>query len=1028
MDRYQYCESDLKLIEESSIPCAVYQFLDKRVITIALSMGFLELFGMEDREGAYDLMDNDMYRDVYPDDVAEIADAAIEFAVNGGKYDVLYRTKVAGEYIVVHAIGKHIYKPEGVRLAVINYMYEGVYKREHSSKKILDYNDLFKKKDLDRRISYDFLTGLPDMNYFFELASAYRERAILENKTSVMMFMDLSGMQAFNQRYGYTEGDRLIKAVAKTLVKHFSNENCCRVTADHFAVYTHVEDFEKRIESLIDDFKNLNDKRTLPVRIGVYKSSMGNVISTTACDRAKIACDSCGHIFASTVAYFDESMLKKFENRHYVFDNIDKAIEEGWIKVYYQPIVRTSNGRVCDEEALVRWEDPERGIMMPSEFIPILEDARIAYKLDLNVVEQVLAKLKKQEEGGLFVVPNSVNFSRTDFHCCDMVEELRKRVDDSGIDRSKIIVEITESVIMDDLDFMMSQIERFHRLGFSVWMDDFGSGYSSPDILQRIHFDVVKIDKLFVDMIEESEGSRVIITELIRLANGLGSETVVEGVETSEQVEFLKEIGCTRLQGYFYCNAIPLSEIFDRNRKGIQIGFENPSESDYYTALGNVSLYDMSFSAEDDDENLRDYFDTMPMFIVEASDDEIRLIRGNKSFREFMMRFYPQLYGAGKVEYTNVINGISREFADALLKCREDGKRVVIDVRTVNKDVVHLFIRKIATNPTTGVVALAIVILGYVNNDAELKHREALERIKQERKAYARVTALSGDYICIYSVNPENDNYLQFSVAEMYESLGAKAEGENFFEDALEAGIRTTYHEDMELYLSHFSKEKVLKAIEEDGVFSLNYRLVINGLPRYVCLKAAIIQEEDGPQIIVGVVDIDAQMKKDQEFSRKLTAARDMANLDTLTGVKNKHAYVAIEKKLDADIKEGKAEPFAVVVFDLNGLKAINDTYGHQAGDRFIREGCDYICGIFQHSPVYRVGGDEFVVIAQGHDYRRINSLMKAFADLNIQNIREKKMVIAAGVSRHHDGESVATVFERADSKMYENKKYLKSL
>ncbi len=577
MDRYQYDEKELKLIEDSSIPCAVYQFIDKRVVTIAISRGFADLLGYENLQEAYFVMDNDMYRDVHPDDVAEIADAAVRFATKGGEYNVVYRSRVGEKYIILHSIGKHVFKENGTRLAVINYVNEGIYE-DASGETVLEvkqqYENFLKNKESSYKISYDHLTGLPDMNYFFELAEAYYISSFENKRKVAMLFMDMSGMKAFNQKYGYAEGDNLIKAVAKNLVKHFSNENCCRVTADHFVVYTDQTDLDRRLSGLLEDQKYINDGKTLPIRVGVYDSDESYVTPTTACDRAKIACDSSGNIFDSAIVHFDMKMLKQFENRRYIFDNLDRAISEGWIKVYYQPIVRTASGKVCDEEALVRWMDPERGMIPPLDFIPILEDAKISYKLDLYVLERVLEKIKEQEKIGLGVVPHSVNLSREDFYACDMVEEVRRRVDDAGVDRSKITVEITESVIMDDVDFMKTRVEDFRKLGFRVWMDDFGSGYSSPDILQRIQFDVIKLDKLFVDRIEDSETSRLIVSELIKIAHGLGSDTVAEGVETKKQVQLLSEMGCTRLQGYYYCKPVPLETIIERNKMGIQIGYE----------------------------------------------------------------------------------------------------------------------------------------------------------------------------------------------------------------------------------------------------------------------------------------------------------------------------------------------------------------------------------------------------------------------------------------------------------------------
>ena len=168
---------------------------------------------------------------------------------------------------------------------------------------------------------------------------------------------------------------------------------------------------------------------------------------------------------------------------------------ENWIKVYYQPIIRTANGRVCDEEALSRWHDPVKGILMPDDFIPVLENSNLIYKLDLYVVEQVLKKLKTQIERRLFVVPTSINLSRTDFDLCDIVEEIRRRVDESGIGRDKITIELTESTVSRDFEFMKKQIERLQELGFKVWMDDFGRGYSSMDLLQDIHFDLKILQK-----------------------------------------------------------------------------------------------------------------------------------------------------------------------------------------------------------------------------------------------------------------------------------------------------------------------------------------------------------------------------------------------------------------------------------------------------------------------------------------------------------------------------------------------------
>lgn len=1024
MTKFKYDKKELKLIEESCIPMAVYQFIDKRVVTVAISKAAAEMFNCASLEEAYDLMDNNMYRDVHPDDIARISDEALSFATEDGIYDTHYRTKGPEGYYILHAIGKHIYKEGGIRLAVIQYINEGLY-HESTNK-----NTLF-SITIDKRLNYDHLTGFPKMDYFFEMSEAFHQNCLEENIDHVMIFFDFCGIKDFNQKYGYAEGDMVIRETAKLLSTYFGSDHCCRTTADHFAVYTYLKDIEIKLKNIFKDVKNISDKKVPPLRVGIYdariSAAASNPNATLACDRAKIACDLCGDITESTYKFYDVKMLKQFEDRLYVLDNIDLAIEKEWIEVHYQPMVRTSNGKVCTEEALARWMDPTKGFIPPLSFIPILEDYKISYKLDLYVVEQVCKKLNAQRDYGMFVVPNTINLSRTDFYICDMVEEIKNRVDAAGIDHSLIIIEITESILIDDLDYMKIQIDRFHKEGFTVWMDDFGSGYSSPSILQEIPFDAVKIDKLFIDNITTNENSRILVNEFVRLFSGLQCESIAEGVETIEQVNFLKEIGCSQLQGYYYHKPVPYSVLCELFDKKDPLTYENPDETDYYSKVGTVNLYDVSNASLGSLDGMHHYFDAIPMFIGEAGEHELRLIRGNKSFRDFMNHYYPKLYSLGVLPYSSTMD-IGYEFTSAIQSCKENGNQIIVDVQTERGAIIHIFIRRIATNPKTNAVALAIVILGYVENNAELTQKQELELIRHERKAYRRITALSGDYICLYTVDVDTDHYVEFSATRDFQKFSLPLEGEDFFNQTLKYATNTVFIEDQDLFHSMFSKQKVLTDIKEKGLYSLNYRLIVNGTPKHVSLKAALIEEENGQELIVGILDTDAQVKKDIEYNKKLMAARDIANIDPLTGLKNKHAYVDLEAHLDKMIDEKSVPDFAIIVFDINDLKEINDMRGHQAGDQYIIDGSRRICNAFKHSPVFRVGGDEFVAIAQGDDYKNADTLLKKFQETNLKNVGTGAVVIASGMKKRRDEKSVAAVFEKADKQMYLNKRHLKEL
>ncbi len=603
MEKYQFDAEQLRMMERMRVPFAVYQFINRRVVTLVLSDGFCSLFGYQNREQAYYDMDHNMYVNDHPDDAARIADMAYRFAVEGGQYNAVYRTRASdgSGWRIIHALGEHVLTPEGVRLAYVWYTDEGAFVPESDAEEQASPKRLgaalsrsLREESVRLGMHYDFLTGLPDMTHFFELAESERDSIRRSGDRPALLFIDLSGMKYYNRRYGFDEGNALLRAFARLLAIYFGNENCSRFGQDYFAALTPAEGLDRALGQLFRDCRELNGGKSLSVRVGVCLMEPDSTSISAACDRAKLACDGMRNLYVSCVKYFDESMQKDADVKRYIIGSFDRALEERWIKVYYQPIVRAVNGRVCDEEALARWEDPEKGPLSPAEFIPILEDARLIYRLDLYVLDRVLEKLKVLRAEGLHLVPQSLNLSRADFEVCDIVEEVRRRVDDSGLPRSPVTIEITESIIGSDFEFMKEQIQRFRDLGFPIWMDDFGSGYSSLDVLQSLRFDLIKFDMNFMRRFNENESGRVILTELMKMAAGLNIDTVCEGVETEEQLRFLREIGCSKLQGFYFCKPIPLSALLARYRSGGQIGFEDPAETGYYESIGRTDLFDLS--------------------------------------------------------------------------------------------------------------------------------------------------------------------------------------------------------------------------------------------------------------------------------------------------------------------------------------------------------------------------------------------------------------------------------------------------
>lgn len=717
-----------------------------------------------------------------------------------------------------------------------------------------------------------------------------------------------------------------------------------------------------------------------------------------------------------------------FDKSRYLLENFEKALEEGWFDIYYQPLVRAANDRVCDEEALVRWDDPILGVINPDEFIPVLEAVNQVHKLDFYVLEKVLEKMKIQMTQGLYVVAHSINISQMDFYACNLVEEIDKRVEASGIKKNMIAIEIQESVVARYNEEIIRQLDELKQLGYQIWVDDFADEGSCSFFFQYFDCDMIKFSRRLIEQITISETSRVIISEFVRVALALGIEVAAKGVENQSQVDFLREIGCAKLQGFYFCRPISMEQIFDRYERGVQIGFENPDESDYYAVLSKVSLYDLSFAKlyvnKDDYNGVDGFFDTLPMALLEVNSSWMRVVRGNENFRKFITTVDSSEEDWKRVEFDDpkvktsiIINSIKQSATDT--------KRYIVSDKTPQGKIAKIMVQKLVDNPVTGVSAVMFIVLSISDLDWQAQQQEVFERLKEERATFSRIAALAGNIISIYTVNPKTNSYSVYRTDKGLK-IDFGPSGEDFFEVSRRNIISRIHKDDLEDFLEVFTKQNIMMDIMENGYFTYKYRLKKEKDYIYVILKAALIDEVDGAQLIFAVIDVDKETRKDIEFAHTLSEAEDKALRDDLTGVKNKKAYAKAEEDLNQKVNAGKAGNFAIIVFDLNNLKDINDTMGHQAGDAFIRKGCEIICNTFVHSPVYRIGGDEFVVIATGSDYDKLDVHMDTIENHNKKNQKKGDVTIAAGAARSTGHELVEKVFEQADANMYLKKKRMK--
>ena len=438
-------------------------------------------------------------------------------------------------------------------------------------KNVAGYGKLFKNDEekmmLDSFIAayetqYDTLTSLPTMSYFIETLEMPEHPINKSGKTPAMIAFNLNGMKDYNTRFGLQEGDELLIAFAEILQKVYGKNCCSRFGEDRFYVATTNESLEENVKRVFEMMSHCNNGTSLQVRAGIYVYDTDDAsFASLAADRARIACDS-NRDFESHFTYFDQAMNKRLEMRDFVIFNIDKAIASEHIHAYYQPKVNTVTGELVGFEVLARWIDPVVGFISPADFIPVLEEFGLTYKLDIYIVEQLAKDFRKSFDMGINDVPTSFNLSRMDFVLGNPRVEIKKLLNKYQIPLNYFKVEITESCVMTDPQKMRKEIQLFRESGFEVLMDDFGSGYSSLGTLRDFEFDEIKIDMSFMRNFDEK--SKAIITSIVLMAKTLGVRTLCEGVETKEQVDFLKEVGCEQIQGWYFGKAEPYDVVVEK--------------------------------------------------------------------------------------------------------------------------------------------------------------------------------------------------------------------------------------------------------------------------------------------------------------------------------------------------------------------------------------------------------------------------------------------------------------------------------
>ena len=426
-------------------------------------------------------------------------------------------------------------------------------------RRIIELNET---RDLIRETSRDSLTGLFNREYFFHYAEQYDHFHGEEPTDAVVM--DVNHFRMINERYGKAFADEVLRRIG-IAVKAFVKQNggvACRREADRFLVYCpHRMDYT----ALADEVAAAAGggmKGKIRIRLGVYSGVDKSIEMEQRFDRAKSAADTIRNSYNVTVAAYDDALHEKEVYAERLLDEFQEAIDRKQFLVFFQPKfdIRPEKPVLCGAEALVRWKHPELGMISPGVFIPLFESNGLVRDLDHYVWREAAAQQREWKQRLGKVVPVSVNVSRVDMMDPDLLETLRGLIEGNGLAYGDLHLEITESAYTQDAMQIISTVNTLREMGFLIEMDDFGSGYSSLNMITSLPIDVLKLDMGFIRSAFSEGGDTRMIKVIVDIARSLNVPMIAEGVETREQMLALKELGCDIVQGYWFSRPVPADE------------------------------------------------------------------------------------------------------------------------------------------------------------------------------------------------------------------------------------------------------------------------------------------------------------------------------------------------------------------------------------------------------------------------------------------------------------------------------------
>jgi len=920
--------------------------------------------------------------------------------------------------------------------------------------RVLRTIELHEDTEIIKFTERDELTGLYNKEYFFRYADQFDQF----HKTMDMdaIIVDINHFHMINERFGRAYGDEVLARIGQKMKEIVQDGGgiTCRREADTFLIYCpHQDDHKEILDSIqigLSGDELVNDRVRL--RMGVYSLVDKEIDIERRFDRAKIACDSVKGNFTKTIGVYDNTLHEKELYAEQLIEDFHTAIDEEQFVVYYQPKfdVRLETPLLASAEALVRWNHPRLGMISPGIFIPLFENNGLIQELDTFVWKKVACQIREWKEKYDYSVPVSVNVSRIDMYDPNLVGILTGIVKENDLTCSELMLEVTESAYTQDAEQIISTINELRDIGFQIEMDDFGTGYSSLNMISTIPIDVLKLDMQFIRNAFKKGGNTRMLEVIIEIADYLKVPVIAEGVETEEQLDALKTLGCDLVQGYFFSKPVPSDEFepFILQRKEAiksdyvedgPIEVKNEKTHDlmesYILESGRYSDTDAEHQDGDIEAEKKTglHIRTANFFVIIITlcasvallIANISVRRGYERMETASDRYIEAQLAASEMESASdyltdrvrcfVVTGdgqylddffeeveITRRRDDAvskleyLLKGREGG------AITSLHNALRLSNELVETEYYAMRLRLESDGTDYTSLPDQLKNIELSEAdqklSKEQKRDKAATKVFDSEYMHYKDRIRENVNIctqelMRNSSIELEESSSKMAVLVNI------QSIMTLLFLVIVLVIVYIIREQIRKPLTQ---------------------MVEKMQKQE-PITPIGAEELRFVTRTYNKILNENRVARERlsheASHDALTGLFNRGAYDMLMQSVDTS-------HMALILIDVDYFKLINDTYGHAVGDRVLKRVADILLHSFRSVDIIsRIGGDEFAVVMT-----RSNSSMKQIVLNKIEKANDvlshpkddlPPVTLSVGVAFSDRENPQGDIFKDADTALY---------